>query len=229
MNNQSEKITKYIFIGVCVAELLSRAFEWEAIHHVTKPLLMPVLLVYFRQGTTGRLTPSFLLAGLGLILSFIGDSMLLFEGELYFVLGLAAFAIAHIFYIVAFSKAVLPKTKSPSALSKMLYALPFLLLFGILMSALWPHVGELKIPVAVYAVIIIVMALSAVYRNGRAPQDSVNQVIFGAVLFLLSDSLLALDRFYMPMENAGVWIMSTYMLAQWNLINGLQKHYNSES
>ncbi|PIB35995.1 hypothetical protein BFP72_11615 [Reichenbachiella sp. 5M10] len=222
----SHQILKYVFVTVCVAELLALMFDATHFRHFTKPLLMPVLLVYFRQGTTGRLTPSFLWAAGALIFSFVGDSVLMYDQPMYFLLGLGAFAVAHLLYIQSFAKAVVPESPSPNALAKLLYAVPFLIVFGVLMSALWPHLGDLKLPVAGYALILIAMVLSAIYRNGRSDQQGVSQVIFGAILFLLSDALLALDRYYLPMENAGIWVMLTYLLAQWNIVNGLQKHYN---
>ncbi|MBU2913899.1 lysoplasmalogenase [Reichenbachiella agariperforans] len=227
MKNKGQEIAKYVFVGVCIAELLTRIFDVPQLQHFTKPLLMPVLLVYFRQGTTGRLTPSFLWAAAALVFSFVGDSVLMYDQPIYFMIGLGAFAVAHVFYMVSFSGAVASGVAGPILLSKGLYAIPFLTVYGILMSALWPTLGTFKIPVAVYALILIGMALSAVYRNGRSGQQGVSQVIFGAILFLLSDSLLALNKFYMPMANAGIWVMSTYLLAQWNIINGLQKHYNA--
>lgn len=222
-----KQILKYVFIGVAVLELLTRMMGWEHYHHYTKPLLMPVLLIYLRQGTTGRLIPSFLFAAAALIFSFLGDSILMYEGETYFLLGLGGFALAHLMYMVAFSKAVDSNTSAPNWLARGLYAIPFLIVFAFLLSALWPNLGGMKIPVIAYALIIIGMNLSAVYRQNRSNMESIRQVIFGAVLFFLSDSLLALNKFYMPMANAGFWVMSTYILAQWNIINGLQKHYNN--
>ncbi|MCV9385178.1 lysoplasmalogenase [Reichenbachiella ulvae] len=226
MELNSKKITQYVFVGVVVVELLALMMGWEHVRHFSKPMLMPVLLFYLRQGTTGRLSPSFLFAAVALIFSFVGDSFLMYEGEMYFMIGLAAFAVAHIAYIVAFSNAVNENTQGPNPLAKVLYAIPFVFLFVFLLMAIWSNLGGLKIPVAVYAAILISMVLAAIYRHNRSNIDSVRGVIFGAILFLLSDSLLALNMFFEPMQNAGIWIMSTYILAQWNIINGLQKHYN---
>ncbi|MGL1887088.1 MAG: lysoplasmalogenase [Reichenbachiella sp.] len=220
---------KYVFIAVVALEIVSRAMGWEKIGHMTKPLLMPILLVYFRKGTTGPMTLSFLFGAGGLMFSFAGDALLMFThlSELYFMLGLGAFAIAHILYVLAFSKAVDLGSEPMSKIQKFLFAIPFLIYLGIMLNALMPGVGsELKIPVVAYMFVIISMTLSAVYRNGRADQVSINQVILGAIFFVLSDTLLAMNKFYFPMENAGIWVMLTYVLAQWNIVNGLQKHYN---
>lgn len=226
MDLNSKKITQYVFVAVVLVELLALMMEWQNVRHFSKPLLMPILLFYLRQGTTGKLSPSFLLAAVALIFSFVGDSFLMYEGEMYFMIGLAAFAVAHIAYIFSFSKAVGDSTQGPSTLAKLLYAIPFVFLYVVLLVAIWPNLGGLKIPVAVYAAILISMVLAAIFRHNRSNIDSVRGVIFGAILFLLSDSLLALNMFFEPMQNAGVWVMSTYILAQWNIINGLQKHYN---
>jgi uncharacterized membrane protein YhhN len=75
---------------------------------------------------------------------------------------------------------------------------------------------------------MLAMVISAILRMDQTNTASFNQVFFGAVLFMLSDSLLALNKFLMPMENPGIFIMLTYLLAQWNIINGLLKHYNEQ-
>lgn len=189
---------------------------------------MPVLIVYLRKGTTGPITPSLLLAAVALIFSFFGDSFLMFteKNELFFLLGLGSFAVAQVLYAISFSKAVDVDSNPLPGISQFLYAIPFAL-FGLgLLYMIWGGIGDLKIPVTVYATLIMTMAVFAVYRNTRSSQESINQVILGAVFFVLSDSLIAINKFYAPMENGHVFIMITYMLAQWNIVNGLQKHYN---
>jgi uncharacterized membrane protein YhhN len=228
MNEKIPTYLKYAFVAICVAELCAEFFDLKDLRHTLKPMLMPVLLVYLRKGTTGPLTLSFILAVFALVFSFVGDSVLMYadKDELYFMMGLGAFATAQVLYAVAFSKAVDMNSLPMPNVQKVIYAVPFIFIGLALLWMLWPGIGALKIPVTIYAALIITMAVMAVYRNGRSSTESVNQVILGASFFILSDALLAINKFHTPMQNSGLFIMMTYMLAQWNIINGLQKHFN---
>lgn len=228
MNEPIVKYLKYAFIGLAVAELCTEVIDLGGFRHLVKPLLMPVLLVYLRKGTTGPLTLSLLFAAGALICSFVGDSLLMYaeKDQLYFLGGLGAFAIAQLLYIISFTKAVDNESTPVSTPLKMLYAVPFMAIGLGLLWMIWPGLNGLEIPVIIYGALIVSMALSAVYRSERTSVESANQVILGACFFILSDALLAIDRFHTPMENGGLFIMITYLLAQWNIINGLQRHYN---
>ncbi|WP_422359325.1 lysoplasmalogenase [Reichenbachiella sp.] len=228
-DEKTAQILKYVFIVIAVAELLSHAMEWSWLNQFTKPLLMPVLLVYFRKGMRVPVNLSFILAVFALLFSWFGDVALMYVGEAdwFFLLGLGAFAVAQTLYFFSFKNA---KTQGGgdnfAPIQHMFNVLPFAVFAIGLLYTLWPSLDGLKIPVTIYATLICTMALGAVYRNGRTNTESFNQVVFGAILFILSDSLIAINKFYAPMENASIWIMGTYILAQWNIINGLLKGYN---
>ncbi|MEP2023088.1 MAG: lysoplasmalogenase [Reichenbachiella sp.] len=228
-DEKTAQILKYVFIVIAVAELLSHAMEWTWLNQFTKPLLMPVLLVYFRKGLEGPVNLSFILAVFALLFSWFGDVALMYvhEKEWFFLVGLGAFAVAQSFYFFSFKNA---KTQGGgdnfSPIQHLFNVFPFAVFAIGLLYTLWPFLDGLKLPVSIYATLICLMALGAVYRNGRTSTESFNQVVFGAILFILSDALIAINKFYAPMENASIWIMGTYILAQWNIINGLQKDYN---
>ena len=48
-------------------------------------------------------------------------------------------------------------------------------------------------------------------------------VLIGAVFFVTSDSILAINKFYCPVPNPLLWIMSTYLIAQFCLVKGILK------
>jgi uncharacterized membrane protein YhhN len=86
-----------------------------------------------------------------------------------------------------------------------------------LLKFLWPHLAEgLRIPVVVYAV-----ALGAMLYFGVKLGDKL--IFWGALLFVISDSLLALGKFYYPIPGNSFWVMSTYIWAQLLLITRLRK------
>ncbi|WP_420580679.1 lysoplasmalogenase [Reichenbachiella sp.] len=227
-DEKTAQILKYLFIVIAVAELLSHAMEWSWLNQFTKPLLMPVLLVYFRKGLKGPVNLSFILAVFALLFSWFGDVALMYvaQADWFFLLGLGSFAVAQTLYFFSFKNA---KTQGGgdnfAPIQHVFNVLPFVVFAIGLLYTLWPSLDGLKLPVTIYAILICMMALGAVYRNGRTNTESFNQVVFGAILFILSDSLIAINKFYAPMENASIWIMGTYILAQWNIINGLLKGY----
>ncbi|WP_109829515.1 lysoplasmalogenase [Reichenbachiella versicolor] len=233
MSDEKQAIyLKYAYIVVAALEILALMLDIDRLHHLAKPLLMPLLLVYFRKGLKGRLSSSFMLAVLGLLFSFVGDSAFMFadDNQLFFLLGLGAFSITQIMYSVSFNKAIDLDSAKPNKLMKVLYAVPLLIVLGGVLNMVWDKVSvELFAAMAIYSLLSLNMVLSAVLRHGRASVEGTKQVILGAVFFMFSGVLLVLDRFHVPMNNAQVFIMAPYILAQWHIINGLQKFYNETS
>ena len=78
----------------------------------------------------------------------------------------------------------------------------------------------MRVPVLAYILIISFMLMMAVFRNMRVNRLSFNLILFGALLFILSDALLAYNRFVNPIAYSGVWIMATYMIAQYLITMG---------
>jgi len=148
-----------------------------------------------------------------LLLSATGD-VLLDWNERFFIHGLIAFALAHIAYLCLFGRHL----RGGLGRGGDRYALvaATLLYSGVLVWRVWPGLERLKVPVIIYVVIITTMVIVAVL----APFTS--QLIgFGAVLFLISDSLLGLNKFRQPIPAAGYLIWATYYLAQCGIAMGL--------
>ena len=142
----------------------------------------------------------------GLLCSLLGDIALMFPDK-WFTAGLVSFLAAHVFYILAFK----PGPGRPVSAGMLL---PFII-FGLLMfRILAPSLGRLKVPVLVYMAAITAMAgLAAgrfVYNGGTRPLLA----FAGAVLFLISDSVLAYDRFAKKIGPAQAIILGTYFPAQ---------------
>jgi uncharacterized membrane protein YhhN len=142
----------------------------------------------------------------GLVFSLLGDVALMFS-EKWFTAGLVAFLTAHVFYILAFKP-------GPGHQASATIFLPFIL-YGLLMFfILAPGLGPLKIPVLVYIAAITIMAGFAAGRfvdlGGLRPFLA----FAGAVLFLVSDSVLAYDRFAKKFRPAQAIILGTYFPAQ---------------
>src|SRR5436305_1205305 len=123
----------------------------------------------------------------GLLCSLGGDVWLLFPRG--FVAGLASFLLAHLLYIAAFAPGT-PWNASAWALLA-----PFGLVSLVVLRHLWPHLGRERAPVAAYVSVIAVMGWRAAVRVTAAPAASGGLALAGALLFMLSDGLLATDRF----------------------------------
>lgn len=140
----------------------------------------------------------------GVLFGSAGDVALTTEFEHSLLLGLGLFLIGHVFYIASFAHQWQFKTWKiiPSGL--------VLLLSVGLSIVLTPHLNGLTIPVYAYIFVITLMAVLAIFRRPPSPA-----VWIGAVLFILSDALIALREFAeMDIPHPSVLIMSTYYLAQ---------------
>jgi uncharacterized membrane protein YhhN len=157
-----------------------------------------------------------------LIFSWLGDILLLFvfKDAIYFILGLVAFLTAHIFYIVLFIKEI-KKVNGKVEFKKGLILIAIYL--SILLLILIPHLGGLVIPVIIYAVVISTMLYMACLLNSHWPKPASIYLLTGAVSFILSDSILAFNKFYHPVPMSGFLIMLTYLFAQWALVRSCIK------
>lgn len=207
------------FIGFGLVYLLLILLGKDEIARFLKPFLVPFLLLavhfYKKFGTK-----IILLAAL--TMSWIGDVILLFadKGELYFIAGLIAFLISHICYIILFSKQLNVYLKK----SKFFYWVgitAITLYLMIMMLVLLPSLGDLKIPVFVYALTISIMLLFAFkgYLNWHRPSNG--HILIGAIVFVTSDSILAFDKFYAPLQHSTLLIMTTYLIAQFLIVVGI--------
>lgn len=141
----------------------------------------------------------------GLVLSALGDVLLEWPADL-FVPGLLAFLTAHVLYTVGFTA----RARRLAAGR----ALPFVA-FGVGMFALLvPSLGELAVPVGAYVTVICTMAWRASATVGRIPPVAAALALGGACSFVLSDSVIAINRFHVQVPAASWIIMGTYWLGQ---------------
>ncbi|HEX8775691.1 MAG TPA: lysoplasmalogenase [Pyrinomonadaceae bacterium] len=143
----------------------------------------------------------------GLVCSLAGDIFLMLPRER-FIAGLFSFLLAHLFYIAAFIHEGTHVFAWP-------YVIPFLLYGGVMLRVLLPGVGSMKTPVIIYTLVIILMACGALNRWMQTGQEGSALAFTGAMLFVVSDSILALNRFKRRFPSAQLYIMTTYFMAQW--------------
>jgi uncharacterized membrane protein YhhN len=151
--------------------------------------------------------------GLALALSTLGDILLDLDPERLFVFGLGSFLIAHVVYIFLFVRNR-RRTIALGASRVLLAAL--VLLYSIGVSAwLLPSLGGLIVPVAIYMCAITAMVVSAILARFQNPW-----IVVGAILFLISDSLLAVNKFKAPIPYRDFLVWSTYYAGQYGIAIG---------
>ncbi|HSI55901.1 MAG TPA: lysoplasmalogenase family protein [Ramlibacter sp.] len=195
-----------LLVEACALATATGAEGMVDLHRVFKPLAMLVAIacvVQRQQGGMGRFA-ALLVAGLAFSLA--GDCFLMFPG--YFIPGLVAFLIAHLFYIALFKQGM-PWFPSKRAL---FITLGFgVAMYAFLFNGLNP---VLKVAVAAYVVVIALMAAQAIGRAIVSRDQASVAVAVGAAFFMLSDSLLATNKFAMPLPMAQFWVLVTYYVAQ---------------
>jgi uncharacterized membrane protein YhhN len=215
------KLYLSVYIGFSIFYLLITAFDQEEIARILKPFLLPLLVVAVYLSEKFK-TKTLLLTAL--TFSWIGDVILLFanKGEIYFILGLVAFLVSHVFYIVLFSKQAISKTiKNKISFGAGIGLI--VIYFLMMISTLAPKLGSLTIPVVIYAIVISTMlfyALKGSFQWNTIPYQS---VLIGAVFFISSDSILAFNKFDQPIPYASFLIMITYLAAQFCIVWGILK------
>ncbi|MFD0698047.1 lysoplasmalogenase [Paenibacillus sp. GCM10027628] len=183
---------------------------------ILKPGTILLIILYASIATKGFSAYKRIVIA-GLLVSAAGDALLLMNGSKWFMLGVFVFLVAHLFYICAFF------LRWRYTVLHLLYLIPigiyaFLLLQGLHSGMLAKGAIGLWMPIVVYVIIISCMIWSAIIsRNGIA--------ITGAILFFLSDSLLAWNMFVTPMAWAGYGVMITYYTAQFLIAQStVRKH-----
>lgn len=221
-----------LFFCCALLNIIAEYTQYEALILISKPLLMPLLAWWFYSrvkvaSPIDRLSRLILWA---LLFSFGGDTLLLFvehgsQMEVFFLLGLASFLIAHLFYIAAFRQLDAAKTgyvfQSPWVLVFFAAFLVGMLLF------LWPGIpGSMKGAVTAYSTVIVLMAVSAFNLKNKLSPADFRLLFTGVLLFVLSDSLIAINKFsdVVEMPYARVWIMLTYLAAQYAIIRAVIKY-----
>ena len=209
----------YAYLVATFAMLLIQAGYLTGEQFV-KPLLVPLLAGLYITASSRR-SGSMLLALLG---CWAGDVMFAHHSELYFLLGLSSFLVGHIAFIRVYREERHAQTQGLLPTQKARFAFPVLLAGTGLLVILYPSLGDLRLPVIVYAGVLTLMALQALFRSGHTHRTSFGLTFAGALLFMLSDSLLALNKFGHGFQHAGFWIMLTYCGAVLLITLGITFH-----
>jgi uncharacterized membrane protein YhhN len=197
-------VPQVLLVEACAVAAATSATGLDGLHMVFKPLAMVLAIACVLQRGLGGRVEALLVAALAL--SLVGDVFLMLSG--YFIPGLAAFLLAHVCYVLLFRQG-LSWFPSGRALAGTLAA-------GTAMYAfLFPTLDPvLKLAVAAYTLVIALMAAQAIGRALVLRDAPSVAVAIGALFFMASDSLLAVNKFAMPLPMAQFAVLATYYVAQ---------------
>ncbi|MEZ5001251.1 MAG: lysoplasmalogenase [Bacteroidales bacterium] len=217
------KIILHLIIAVLfILELVSRWNGNHNLEYLVKPWLLVWIGAYFFVFAKKRdLVP---LALLAFLFSWAGDMFLMVAhtSEMLFFAGVGGFFVAQLFYIVLFLKSGRESGEKGFIARYPLWALPFV---AYLVSILWLLVGNMQgimIPVIViYAFSLIGMSIAAFNRKGRVSPESFRLLFAGSLFFVVSDSMIAINKFYAEFNRSSFLVMLTYFIAQYLIMRGL--------
>ena len=216
-----------LYLLISLVNLLAEAIPWPILVFFSKPLLMTVLSLYFALETRWASRFSRLI-GLALIFAFGGDVLLMMaeyggkEGP-FFLLGLGSFLLTQTCYLLAF------KSLKHREAAGLLVQQPWLILLFLLYLLgfdylLWPGLDAgLRVPVLAYSIVIVAMSATPVHVRPFLPAPVFRLLFLGVLLFVLSDSLIGLSKFRSDLPAipyVRVWIMATYLAAQFLIVKG---------
>jgi uncharacterized membrane protein YhhN len=216
---------KYIFLVLffifAIIEIFGEYKDNKKIEYFTKPLLMPLLIFFYIFGVIEMASVSDIdwLIVVALIGGCAGDIFLMLENEeKWFLFGMAAFLINQIFYIISFFVSIKDITNFTSWGYFLLGPAMLILLFTV--PRFIKKTEEMKIPVLVYLVAILLMHIAATFRLAEYQGLPFILIYIGSISFIFSDACIAVNKWAGEFSNARLIIMTTYILAQFYITLG---------
>lgn len=221
-----QKHWAFLFAAALIGDIIGLQLGNTTLQFFCKPMIIPAIIGFFYSSTHQITKGVHKWVLLALIFSWAGDILLMFQDQdsVFFLLGLSAFLSAHIFYIVFFHNLRIKENIKSN---------PWLLVivvvyYAALISFLSPYLGDMKLPVRIYGIVISFMFMLAMHMLTLQNKLAGRWMMIGAFLFVISDSLLAVNKFYQPFDVANILIMLTYGLAQFYIVKGAT-HYTGSA
>ncbi|NQU86401.1 MAG: lysoplasmalogenase [Mariniphaga sp.] len=220
-----------LFLIILVGDLIGEATGIKWMDYAFKPLIIPWIALFFYLNSENVNRPVKKLLYLALLFSWIGDINLMFPhvNEIFFKAGLGSFLMAQIIYINLFLKTITLSGKRAFLKKQPFWFIAYVaygLFFYILLFESLDMV--LKIAVLIYTVALLGMSAMALNRFGNGNPLSFTYVFAGSLLFVASDSMIAINKFVFAIPFEGLLIMGTYISAQYLIMRGILKQYQKE-
>ncbi len=218
-----------LIIPIFLLELYSRWQQNIILEYYAKPWLMIWIIVYFMLYSKKIKSRTTIV--LAFVFSWLGDMLLMLANtnEELFYAGVGGFFIAQCFYIYTFYIVSGDKSIVGFLKLKPVLIVPFVLFLVGILIVLIPDIEGIMIPIIiVYALSLIGMSLAALNRKGRVSHDSFRLLFAGSILFVMSDSMIAISKFTYSFPRAQFLIMLFYFSAQYLIMSGLLKEWRDK-
>ncbi|MCF2848918.1 lysoplasmalogenase [Pseudoalteromonas sp. ACER1] len=203
-----------IFSSVYIASLLLQPLFPQPFLALFKTLPIGLLIVMVLKARSQLQSRTFITLLFALSFSALGDVLLALDTGQLFIGGLAAFFVSHAFYII---------TMLPIKNWRLDVVLLYLFLAIIVFCLFYPNLNDMLVPVIFYMLVLTIMA-SFTWMTDK----SNGFLVLGGAVFVISDSILGLNRFYLEIAHADIAIMTTYYIAQLLLITGFLNYYSNK-
>lgn len=217
-----------IFLAFIFAALESLTLwkGWHRLEYLAKPAVMVCLFIWLF--TTAGLQGALLWFGIGILFSLAGDIALMFIDR-FFMLGLIAFLLAHIAYLIGFNTPLPQTTTVWSIVLAFVIGLGSVRILRRIVGSIRAK-GEKRLvaPVIIYGTVITLMLLAAMLTLFRLDWNAAAAVLvsFGAAMFYFSDIVLAWHRFVSPIKNGRMLNIGMYHLAQIAIVVGVVMQFS---
>jgi len=212
----SSAIFLIVYLCLAMVNIIGRYRESDILNHVTKPFLMPALILVYLSATNGRFSP---LIAIALGFDTLGDIFLMLrskKGLRYLLIGMAFFMVGHLCYFAWFVEKSLPIGFEIPWLGGVLTTVLLTVWFWRTMA----HSGHpYRKGLSAYCIVIDLIIIGALLTWGKGPYLGTILCVAGTLLFCLSDFLIAMEVVGKRMGDHCM-VMITYILAQLLLICG---------
>lgn len=225
-------MSAYVLLGLI--NVIAVATSNVSAEQLTKPLLMPLLIAWLLVEARRALSAPLLLLLVGLMFAWLGDLLLLGEGDTLLAAGIGAFLVTQLAYCLAFGRVpglrfrrgiISPPREPVRGLVSQHRAivLPFVAYLVGLTWWLWPTAGSLRVPFLAYGCVLMMMSICALNLVNRMPAKAAWVTFTGSILFVVSDSAIAVTAIGSVPESpaSGALVMLTYIAAQGLIALGL--------
>lgn len=216
-------IAAFVFAAL---QALALQKNWFRLEVIAKPGVMATLLIWLVS--SAGLDGALLWFGLGILFSLAGDVLLMISLDRLFLAGLVAFLLAHVAYIIGFNIPVPEISLWGIALAVIIGVGGARVIRRILSAVEAKGQGRMRMPIIVYGVVISVMVLSAMMKQTDLTWEAGAALLVGAgaVLFYISDIILAWNKFVAPIRHGRIYNIAAYHLGQIALIAGVIAQYS---
>lgn len=215
-----KKIAFFAFLLVSILDIIGIIFNIDSLTFIFKPFILLSLLFLYSHSVHTRNK----WYAMALIFSFFGDVFLLYSGENVFKFGLGFFLIAHLLFITI----VVKRIKKVTLLNSFLAIIPFTIVLFLLLFILKGSLKELFVPVIVYGIVICLFGAVSFIDFLNTKSKKALLMFIGSVVFIASDSVLAINKFYFTALIFQVIVMVTYITAQYLIYRSMILDENNE-